>query len=110
VADVLAVAAAGRNDAQKAKLADFYKQSDAEWLKRKAALEQAKQPLPVDPKLTELKGILAAAQKPVPEDPKLSSLNRDVSMSEQQMGNRRLTMAQDLAWALINSPAFLFNH
>ena len=24
--------------------------------------------------------------------------------------NKRLTAAQDLAWALINNPAFLFNH
>ena len=31
-------------------------------------------------------------------------------MSEQQMTNRRLTAVQDVAWALINSPAFLFNH
>jgi hypothetical protein len=30
--------------------------------------------------------------------------------SVQQNGNRRLTAAQDLAWALINNSAFIFNH
>jgi hypothetical protein len=47
---------------------------------------------------------------PVPLDPKLVQLRADVKMSEQQATNARLTAVQDLAWALMNSPAFLFNH
>jgi hypothetical protein len=68
------------------------------------------QPLPVDPKLTELKTQVELASKPVPEDARLAQLRADVEASEKQMTNQRLTAAQDLAWALINSPAFLFNH
>jgi hypothetical protein len=37
-------------------------------------------------------------------------LRKDVEMSIQQSVSRRLTAAQDITWALINSPAFLFNH
>ena len=46
----------------------------------------------------------------MPVDPRLVQLRHDVEMSIQQAATRRLTAAQDIAWALINSPAFLFNH
>ena len=67
-------------------------------------------PLPPDAKLADLNGKLADAQTPVILDPKLVQLRRDADLSKGQLTNRRLTAAQDLAWALINSPAFLFNH
>jgi hypothetical protein len=51
-----------------------------------------------------------AAQNPIVLDPKLVQLRRDTDLSAVQLGNKRLTAAQDLAWALINSPAFLFNY
>ena len=47
---------------------------------------------------------------PIPPDAKLVQLQKDVEQSTKQLSNKRLTVAQDLAWALINSPAFLFNH
>jgi hypothetical protein len=71
---------------------------------------QSQAPLPVDPKLKELRDGLEVAKRPVPLDPKLAQLRKDVAMSVQQAASRRLTAAQDVAWALINSPAFLFNH
>ena len=57
-----------------------------------------------------LQSQLEQAKRPVPVDPQLVQLRHDLEMSIQQAATRRLTAAQDIAWALINSPAFLFNH
>ena len=57
-----------------------------------------------------LRNQLEVAKRPVQADPVLTRLHHDVEMSVQQAAARRLTVAQDIAWALINSPAFLFNH
>jgi hypothetical protein len=73
-------------------------------------LAAAAQPLVPDPKLVALAADLAEASKPVPDDPAIVRLRSDLAASTQQLANRRLTAMQDLAWALINSPAFLFNH
>ena len=42
-------------------------------------------------------------------DGELTKLNQAVAQAAEQAKNKRLVGAQDLAWALINSPAFLFN-
>ncbi|MCB1228112.1 MAG: hypothetical protein KDK99_20065, partial [Verrucomicrobiales bacterium] len=76
----------------------------------KKALAIASEPLPVDPQLIALEKKLATTQQPIVIDPRLVQLRRDVALSNEQLKDRRLTAAQDLAWALINSPAFLFNH
>jgi len=73
------------------------------------ALSLARTPLPEDKKVTELELELARASRPILTDPTLVQLRQDVEASERQLKNRRLTVAQDLAWALINTPAFLFN-
>ena len=83
---------------------------DPELRGKYTALHASKAPLPVDPKLKELRDQLEYAQKPIQPDPLLVALRRDLEMSVQQAAARRLTAAQDIAWALINSPAFLFNH
>jgi hypothetical protein len=77
---------------------------------KQAAAAEAQKPLPADPKLAELKAGVAEAEKPVTVDPKVLQLRQDVAMSAKQLGNPRLTGAQDVVWALVNSPAFLFNH
>mgnify|MGYP000224075007 CR=1 FL=1 len=98
-----------RTEEQQQELLAYYRQSDAEVQKREKALADAKKPRPEDPKLVALRKVLEDARKPLPEDPKLARLRRAVQLSQQQLENGRLTVAQDLAWALINSPAFLFN-
>jgi WD40 repeat protein/mono/diheme cytochrome c family protein len=107
--EVLAVAPELRTDAQRNALLAYHRAIDPEWRKRVDALNASKAPLPPDARLHELRDAVASASKPVPVDPRLAQLRQDVEMSVKQAAARRLTAAQDVAWALINSPAFLFN-
>ena len=106
---ILATPAADRDEAQKAGLAAYYGKTDKELVKRRQALDQAKQPLPIDPGLKALQDKLAYVSRPVVEDVKLVRMRKDVEQSAKQAGNARLTMAQDVAWSLINNSSFLFN-
>ncbi len=96
--------------AEQRELAELIAHEDPQWRKRSAALAAATQPVPRDPGVVALEAELAEAQKPVPDDPDLVRLRSDVEQSDRQLKNQRLTAIQDLAWALINSPAFFFNH
>jgi len=109
ILDIAAIAVEERNDEQKAAMLAYFNQQDPELGKKQKALTAAKAPVPVDPKLTELEAAVKDREKPIPQDPKLVRLKRAVGLSDQQQKNSRLTVAQDLTWALINSPAFLFN-
>ena len=109
VAAVLAKSADKRTDADKQRLAEYQQQTDAGAFKMQVALWTARLPLPIDPKLVELKAVLAKAELPVTIDPQLVQLRADAAMSKLQAADARLTVVQDLAWALMNSPAFLFN-
>ncbi|MFV0443669.1 MAG: DUF1549 domain-containing protein [Planctomycetaceae bacterium] len=101
--------AAERSDEQHAELREYRNASDANYQKLKAAVTEAEKPLPEDPKLVELRQRVTEAEQPVPIDPQMARLDRAVELSTSQLKHQRLTAAQDLAWALINSPAFLFN-
>ncbi|MDR3638179.1 MAG: DUF1553 domain-containing protein [Isosphaeraceae bacterium] len=107
---ILVSAAADRTDAQKAALVKYVRATDEDLRNRQTVLAQAKAPLPTDPKLLTLRSDVEVVSRPVPEDAKLVQLRNDVKTSTEQLTNKRLTAAQDIAWALINSPAFLFNH
>ncbi|MEM9702365.1 MAG: hypothetical protein AAF907_07975, partial [Planctomycetota bacterium] len=109
-ATLLAIDAEDRTDAQRAAVRAVQLKGDKEYEKRTAAVAAARKPLPKDPGLTEREAVLAAAQTPVKLDPTLARLRTDAALSASQLETVRLTAIQDFAWALINSPEFLFNH
>ncbi len=99
-----------RTEAQKNRLLSYFRAMDPELRQRVQAVAASQAPLPMDARLKELRDQLEAANRPLPVDSRLAQLRQDVDMSVRQAAARRLTAAQDIAWALINSPAFLFNH
>jgi hypothetical protein len=99
-----------RTPEQAAAIVDYYRYTDTEFWKRKKAVVDASAPLAADPKLTDLQRALSTAETPLRLDPYLVQLREDAKTSARQKDNPRLTVVQDLAWALINSPGFLFNH
>ncbi|MCA9081734.1 MAG: DUF1553 domain-containing protein, partial [Planctomycetaceae bacterium] len=109
ILQLAAIAPAERTEEQSKQLADHFRQMDNAFVALQKELTEANKPRPEDAKLTEFKKVLAEVSQPLPIDPKLARLERAVKLSGDQLGNSRLTVAQDLAWALINSPAFLFN-
>ena len=109
IGTILATALDKRNDDQRKRITDYFKAQDKDLAAKNKELGEAKKKRPEDPKLKELKAGLAKAEQPLSVDPKLAELKRALELSEGQQKTIRLTAAQDIAWALINSPAFLFN-
>lgn len=105
----LAIAADKRNDKQKAEITKYFRDNDASLKSLDQKIAQAKKPLPVDPQLKKLRDQLAALEKSPRADPLHDRIRNDLDLSTKQLAQRRLTGAQDLAWALINTPSFLFN-
>ncbi|MDF1752462.1 MAG: DUF1549 domain-containing protein [Verrucomicrobiales bacterium] len=109
IADIVTTAPESRTKEQVAALHTFIRENDAELLKHKFTGLRLKRPLPKDPKLIELENAIKVAETPITIDSQLKQLRQDINYSNQQAANRRLTAAQDLTWALINNPSFLFN-
>jgi len=107
---ILAKPAEKRSDAERQTLIAQARMGDKRYQELQAALTAQQQPLPADARLKELETQLAAAQQPLPIDGKLQQMRRAVELSEEQLKDKRLTVAQDVVWALINNPAFLYNH
>jgi hypothetical protein len=109
VASIVKTAASSRSNQQKGVLLTHYRLFDPEMRKAEQDLALAKKPLQEDTKLKELELSLSRVTKPVLTDPQLVQLRLDVELGRKQLKNPRLIVAQDLAWALINTPSFLFN-
>ena len=110
IVDIVAIPREQRSAEHSAQLATLVAAHDADRRKLSQEFAAASLPVPPDPKLLSLAADLAEAEKPVLDDPAIVRLRSDHAASTQQVANRRLTVIQDLAWALINSPAFFFNH
>jgi len=74
------------------------------------AVAESQKPLPDDEQLLTIMKRIERATVETPVDPSVLQIRKDVEFSKSQQQNARLTAAEDLTWALINSPAFLFNH
>ncbi len=107
---ILAKAPDKRTEAEKQVLLRQMRRSDKEFPKLQAALTAAQQPAGEDMHMKQLEAQLAAAPQSIPMDPKLQQMRRAVELSQEQLKNKRLTVAQDIVWALINNPSFLYNH
>jgi hypothetical protein len=89
---------------------NYIKLSSGELQGLQANVQKESQGLPEDDQAIVLAKRIERLSSPLPEDSRLIRLRADLKESEAQLVNGRLTAAQDLVWALINSPAFLFNH
>lgn len=110
LAAVLLTPEADRSDAARERIRDYVAATDAGVRKAQEALSEARRPVPPDAKLVQLKQRKEELSKATPDDPDLVQLREDARQSTLQVQHLRLTAAEDLTWALINSPAFLFNH
>ncbi len=99
-----------RDEPTVAFLSDYIMKTDASIRKAQEGVAAAQAAIPPDAELVALEKRKAELSKPTAVDPQLLQLRNDVQQSAKQLERIRLTAAEDLTWALINSPAFLFNH
>ena len=105
-----AVKAEQRTEEQTAAIATYLSKVDEATRSKELQLQAARLPRPDDAKLAALRTQLVQAKKPLLPNPQLVRLERAEKLSGEQLDRQRLTAVQDLAWALMNGPAFLFNH
>lgn len=98
-----------RGDGERQLLESYFAKLDDTLQKGREAVAAAQQPVPEDARVTAMNKRIETLKKETPDDARLVQLRADVQQSESQNQNSRLTAAEDLTWALINSPAFLFN-
>jgi hypothetical protein len=109
VAEALKKPAAARAKEEQAAIAAYWSENDPELRKRRLTHGKVQLPLPTDPGIVQRREAVAKAELPIRIDPALVQIRADIEQSKVQFANRRLTGTQDLVWALVNTPAFLFN-
>ena len=109
VGSAISTSPAARTPEQIKALESHVAENDADLLKKRFAHLKEQRPLPSDPKMNQLQAAFKLTQTEVNEPRPLVQLRTDTDYSIQQSARRRLTAAQDLVWALVNSPSFLFN-
>jgi hypothetical protein len=109
VAEAFKKPATLRTKEDSAAIAAYWNESDPDLRKLRLTLGKNQLPLAIDPGVIERRNALAQAELPIKLDAKLVQLRQDAEQSKTQIANKRLTAAQDLTWALINTPSFLFN-
>lgn len=110
LAALFSVPQGDRTESQTTQLTKYTTAVDPGLKERRQHLAEAQKPVPADPGVAQRKASLARISQPIKDDATLISLRKNIETSKGQVSNQRLTAVQDLAWALINSPAFLFNH
>ncbi|XZE21691.1 DUF1549 domain-containing protein [Pirellulaceae bacterium SH449] len=98
------------NDGELESAKTYIRETSAERVELVARLNRENVPLPEDELVTTLTKRIERLSQPLGDDPLLVRLRNDVKESALQKDKARLTAAEDITWALINSPAFLFNH
>lgn len=106
---LVSTAADQRTDEDNRLLSGYFESVNPSLKAIRDAVAAAKAPVPPDAGVVEHQSRLDRAKQPVAVDAALERLRADVAQSEQQIKNERLTATEDLVWALINSPDFLFN-
>jgi hypothetical protein len=110
IVQVLAIDRRKISQNQRDELTNYFREHDLQLRKLQLALIRAENPLPEDLKLTEFQQRIKHLRQPLPVDRDVLKLQDKLTISQRQLLVKRLTAAQDLAWALINNPEFLYNH
>ena len=110
VAEALGKEPGQRSAEQTKALLSWVGENDADYQNRRWVAKGPFPGIPPDKKMEELQKALKYAEIPIEVDQRLIRYRKDVEMSAGQAKDLRMTAAQDLTWALINNPAFLFNH
>ena len=105
----LSVDADKRSEADKQLLTAYFDSIDTEVKASREALAAANAGVPADPEVVAAQARLERSKLPIAIDSQLERLRVDIAQSESQLKNERLTATEDLVWAIINSPGFLFN-